>query len=104
MVQYFLKVVGTQYHFLNQEVVRNYCLRLYTHKLLIDNVYQAQAYQYSVTTYERELSAGNRETTPEGVVTTHGVTGMPGMSSIGFTVSLTYRVTQVSSSTMRSRL
>lgn len=76
MFQYFLKVVSTRFETIDQKV-------LATH-------------QYSVTSYERDLSQGNAPTKEGGHTTTHGFAGVPGVFfSVGddigfcaFTVSL----------------
>ncbi|EGG07782.1 uncharacterized protein MELLADRAFT_105603 [Melampsora larici-populina 98AG31] len=60
MFQYFLKVVGTEFHLLDQRVVK-------TH-------------QYSVTQYERDLTKSSRGGTDElGHQTSHGYAGVPGL-------------------------
>lgn len=59
MYQYFLKVVGTQYHFINGE--------------------HAAAHQFSVTQYERDLDnhqGAGGDNLPQ---TTHGISGIPGV-------------------------
>ncbi|KAF9515309.1 hypothetical protein BS47DRAFT_1372023 [Hydnum rufescens UP504] len=59
MFQYFLKVVATRYHFLDGKYVR-------TH-------------QYSVTTYERDLSTGaNPQLNAQGLMASRGMPGQPG--------------------------
>jgi len=59
MFQYFLKVVATRYHFLEGKYVR-------TH-------------QYSVTTYERDLSTGgNPQMNAQGLMASRGTPGHPG--------------------------
>jgi len=60
MYQYFLKVVATRYSFLDRSV--------------------AAAYQYSVTTYERNLALGGAAAkNAQGLMTSHGVLGTPGV-------------------------
>lgn len=60
MFQYFLKVVGTEFHLLNGRVVK-------TH-------------QYSVTQYERDLSKSSKPGADElGHQTSHGYAGVPGL-------------------------
>jgi len=58
MFQYFLKVVGTRYHFLNGQWV--------------------SSHQYSVTTYQRDVSEGNTGKTSQGIMTSRGSNGQPG--------------------------
>ncbi|KIO19312.1 hypothetical protein M407DRAFT_246194 [Tulasnella calospora MUT 4182] len=57
MYQYFLKVVGTQYHFIDGQASRSH--------------------QFSVTNYERDLTATEKDNAP--VQTTHGIMGIPGV-------------------------
>ena len=60
MFQYFLKVVSTKFDFLDNR-------ELNTH-------------QYSVTSYERDLSTGAQgKTDKEGHETSHGYAGVPGL-------------------------
>jgi len=60
MYQYFLKVVGVQYSFLGGEI--------------------AKSHQFSVTTYERDLSQGpGAGKNAQGLMTSHGVPGVPGL-------------------------
>jgi len=58
MFQYFLKVVATRYHFLNEHYV--------------------DGHQFSVTTYERDLGHGGGERNTQGFMTAHNAMGMPG--------------------------
>ncbi|KAF8339744.1 endoplasmic reticulum-derived transport vesicle ERV46 [Cantharellus anzutake] len=58
MFQYFLKVVGTRYHFLDGNHVRSH--------------------EYSVTTYERDLSQGSSATNAQGITASRGSSGQPG--------------------------
>jgi len=59
MFQYFLKVVSTKYEMLKGTVVNSH--------------------QYSVTSYERDLSKGDKAQRDEhGTMTSHGVSGIPG--------------------------
>jgi len=59
MFQYFLKVVGVRYHFLDHDFV--------------------QSYQYSTTSYERDLTPGSQGAqSKQGIVTSHANTGQPG--------------------------
>ncbi|EJT98731.1 ER to Golgi transport-related protein [Dacryopinax primogenitus] len=59
MFQYFLKVVSTKYEMLRGTVVNSH--------------------QYSVTSYERDLSQGDKAQRDEhGTMTSHGVSGIPG--------------------------
>ncbi|KAG8895448.1 hypothetical protein FRB99_000599 [Tulasnella sp. 403] len=58
MYQYFLKVVGTRYHFLDESF--------------------ASGHQFSVTNYERDLAEAGAGKNNQGAVTTHGITGIPG--------------------------
>lgn len=59
MFQYFLKVVSTRFETVDKKM-------LSTH-------------QYSVTSYERDLSQGNTPTKEAGHTTTHGFAGVPGV-------------------------
>lgn len=59
MFQYFLKVVSTRFETFDKKM-------LSTH-------------QYSVTSYERDLSQGNAPTKGGGHTTTHGFAGVPGV-------------------------
>ncbi|KAG8969182.1 hypothetical protein FRC03_004135 [Tulasnella sp. 419] len=60
MYQYFLKVVGTRYHFLDESF--------------------AYSHQYSVSTYERDLALGGAAgRNAQGLMTSHGITGLPGV-------------------------
>jgi len=60
MYQYFLKVVGTRYSFLDRS--------------------HASTYQYSVTTYERDLALGGAAAkNAQGLMTSHGILGIPGV-------------------------
>lgn len=65
MFQYFLKVVSTRFETMSKNV-------LATH-------------QYSVTSYERDLNAGNAPAQEAGHSTSHGFAGVPG---VFFSVSL----------------
>jgi len=59
MFQYFLKVVATRYHFLDERFV--------------------QTHQYSVTTYERDLAIGGAAAkNAQGLMASRGMTGQPG--------------------------
>jgi len=59
MFQYFLKVVSTRFETLSQQTL--------------------QTHQYSVTSYERDLSKGNGATQEAGHSTSHGFAGVPGV-------------------------
>lgn len=59
MFQYFLKVVSTRFETMSKNT-------LATH-------------QYSVTSYERDLNAGNAPTQEAGHSTSHGFAGVPGV-------------------------
>ncbi|KAG8993080.1 hypothetical protein FRB94_002678 [Tulasnella sp. JGI-2019a] len=60
MYQYFLKVVATRYSFLDRSF--------------------ASTYQYSVTTYERDLAIGGAAgKNAQGLMTSHGILGIPGV-------------------------
>ena len=59
MFQYFIKVVSTKFETLKQQT-------LSTH-------------QYSVTSYERDLSTGNAPIQEGGHHTSHGYAGVPGV-------------------------
>ncbi|KAI9443162.1 Sec1 family-domain-containing protein [Lactarius indigo] len=58
MFQYFLKVVSTQFHTLNGQIVNSH--------------------QYSVTHFERDLTTGQAGNTDEGIQIQHGIVGVPG--------------------------
>jgi hypothetical protein len=58
MFQYFLKVVGVRYHFLDGDFV--------------------QSYQYSVTHYERDTARHGAERDQDGTLITHTTSGQPG--------------------------
>lgn len=59
LLQYFLKVVSTKFQSINNQ--------LYS------------THQYSVTSYERDLSKGNAPEKEGGHSTTHGFAGVPGV-------------------------
>jgi hypothetical protein len=87
MFQYFIKVVSTHYHSLMGEVIPSHQVsHSPTNPICLPPPSKADLFfpcvfsQYSVTSYERDLSKGNRpEKDGHGHMSVHGLGGTPGI-------------------------
>ena len=73
MFQYFVKVVGTEFHTLDP-----FPSYVAAQTMFQDGRLQINSHQYSVTSFVRDVSQKAHVTNDEGVEMTHGLDAMPG--------------------------
>ena len=74
MFQYFVKVVGTEFHSLNP-----FPTHLNAQEMPQYDRMQINSHQYSVTSFLRDVGQKAHVTNDEGIEMTHGLDAMPGV-------------------------
>jgi hypothetical protein len=73
MFQYFVKVVGTEFHTLDP-----FPTYMNSQQMPSDRRLQINSHQYSVTSFVRDVGQKAHVTNDEGIEMTHGLDAMPG--------------------------